>query len=201
MNQRLPHPRRSRSFAALCKRTFEVGVVDLLLGLWLRRWLPGAGVLKVSPGWPLQKIINKGGKIEVGDCRLSPGVRIECWQGGAVKIGKGTFLNRGVEIVASISVHIGVDCKIARDVVIMDTDQHAIDGSQIKKKPVCIEDRVWLGTRVIVLKGVSIGHDSIIGAGAIVTRSIPPRSVVVSPAARVIKTLSIADEHCPPKFS
>jgi maltose O-acetyltransferase len=41
-----------------------------------------------------------------------------------------------------------------------------------------------------VLKGVSIGHDSVIGAGAIMTKSVPPYSVVVSPAARVIKALS-----------
>jgi acetyltransferase-like isoleucine patch superfamily enzyme len=105
-----------------------------------------------------------------------------------VKIGKGTYLNRGVEIVASKSVYIGTYCKIARDVIIMDTDQHSFDDSNIQMKPVRIEDRVWLGTRAIVLKGVSIGHDSFIGAGAIVTKSVPPYSVVVSPAARVIKT-------------
>jgi acetyltransferase-like isoleucine patch superfamily enzyme len=183
--------RRRRTFATICERIFEIGLLDLFLGLCLRRSFARAGVLRVTPGWPLPKIINRGGHIDAGDCRLSAGVRIECWKGAVVKIGKGTYLNRGVEIVASKSVYIGIDCKIARDVIIMDTDQHALDDSNIKiVKPVRIEDRVWLGTRAIVLKGVCIGHDSVIGAGAIVTKSVPPYSVVVSPAATVINTLS-----------
>ena len=53
-----------------------------------------------------------------------------------------------------------------------------------------IEDRVWIGARAIILKGVTVGHDSIIGAGAIVTKSVPPRSVVVGPAARVVRIWS-----------
>jgi maltose O-acetyltransferase len=44
---------------------------------------------------------------------------------------------------------------------------------------------------VIILKGVTVGHDSVIGAGAIVTRSVPPGSVVVGPAARVLKMLDL----------
>jgi acetyltransferase-like isoleucine patch superfamily enzyme len=93
-----------------------------------------------------------------------------------------------------MSVYIGADCKIGRDVIIMDTDQHSVDGDNMQVKPVCIEDRVWLGSRAMVLKGVSIGHDSVIGAGAIVTKSVPPFSVVVGPAARVIRTLSQTEE-------
>jgi acetyltransferase-like isoleucine patch superfamily enzyme len=54
---------------------------------------------------------------------------------------------------------------------------------------VVIEDRVWIGARAIVLKGVTIGHDSVVGAGAIVTRSIPPYSVAVGQPARVIRTV------------
>jgi len=126
--------------------------------------------------------------------KLFPGVRIECWKGATIKIGKGTYLNRGVEIVASMSVYIGAYCKIARDVIIMDTDQHPVDGDNMQMKPVRIEDRVWLGSRAIVLKGVSIGHHSVIGAGAIVTKSVPAFSVVVGQAARVIGTLPQAEE-------
>ncbi|MGE3273401.1 MAG: DapH/DapD/GlmU-related protein, partial [Chloroflexota bacterium] len=59
----------------------------------------------------------------------------------------------------------------------------------IASAPVTIEDRVWIGARAIILKGVTIGQDSVIGAGAIVTKSVPPRSVVVGPAARVIRSL------------
>jgi maltose O-acetyltransferase len=46
---------------------------------------------------------------------------------------------------------------------------------------------VWIGARAIVLKGVTIGHDTVVGAGAIVTRSLPPRTVAVGQPARVIR--------------
>jgi acetyltransferase-like isoleucine patch superfamily enzyme len=194
MLQMLSEGRQKRTFAAICKRAFEIGLLDLFIGLYLRRSFTLAGVLRATPGWPLPKIINKDGYIEASDCRFSPGVRIECWKGATVKIGQGTYLNRGVEVVASMSVYIGADCKIGRDVIIMDTDQHPVDGDNMQVEPVCIEDRVWLGSRAMVLKGVSIGHDSVIGAGAIVTKSVPPFSVVVGPEARVIRTLSQTEE-------
>lgn len=194
MSEKVGGERRKRTFVEMWKRVCEVGLLDLFLG-WRLSWsFTRAGVCKVTPGWPFPKIMNAGGRIEVSDCRFFPGVRIECWKGAEVKIGKGTYLNRGVEIVAAQSVSIGADCKIARDVIIMDTDQHPVNDAAIPMKPISIEDRVWLGSRAMILKGVCIGHDSIVGAGAIVTKSVPPYSVVVGPAARIIRTLPQADE-------
>jgi acetyltransferase-like isoleucine patch superfamily enzyme len=116
-------------------------------------------------------------------------VRLECGEGARITIGNGTYLNRGVEVVAARSVSIGRDCKIARDVIIMDTDQHALPGAELVVKPVVIGDRVWIGARAIILKGVHIGDDAVIGAGAVVTKDVPPRGVAVGPAARLIRTL------------
>ena len=191
MTQTLQQPQEGKEGSTLrdlWKRACEAGFFDLLLGLFLRRPFAVAGVLKVTPGWPFPRIHNTGGRIEAGHCRFFPGVRIECWKGAVLKIGTGTYFNRGAEVVASHAVSIGSHCRIARDVIIMDTDQHPLDAGSLKMKPVVIEDRVWLGNRVIVLKGVCIGHDSIIGAGTVVTKSVPPYSVVVGSAARVIKT-------------
>ncbi|MCC7370765.1 MAG: acyltransferase [Chloroflexi bacterium] len=78
---------------------------------------------------------------------------------------------------------------IARDVLIMDTDQHPLPDRPLQIAPVVLEDRVWVGARAIILKGVTIGHDSIIAAGAIVTRSVPPYTVVAGPAARPIRQM------------
>ncbi len=171
------------------KRARHIGLWRLFLGLLLRRHCTKAGILSVVPGWPLPRIINLGGQVEIGNCGFFPGVRIECWEGAVLSIGKGTYLNRHVEIVAATSVTIGKDCKIARDVLIMDTDQHPLGAGPLVNKPVEIGDRVWVGSRAIVLKGVTIGHDSIVGAGAIVTKSVPPFSVVVGPAATVVRHL------------
>jgi acetyltransferase-like isoleucine patch superfamily enzyme len=165
------------------------GPLDHLLGLWLRTRFQSAGIVVLRPGWPLPEVRNDGGRIDVGNCGFFPGVRLECWRGATIRIGSGTYLNRGTEIVAAQSVTLGRDCKVARDVIIMDSDQHALPGRPLAVAPVAIGDRVWIGARALILKGVTIGDDAVVGAGAIVTRSVPPRSVVVGPAARVIRTL------------
>ena len=180
-----------RDLAHLTRRIWANGLIDLLLGLWVRRHITRAGVIKISPGWPLPKIINNGARIEISDCRFYPGVRIECQKDARLTIGKGTYINRNSEIVAFGSVAIGVDCLIGRDVLIMDTDQHPVSPAALTVKPVVIEDRVWVGSRAIILKGVTVGHDSIVGAGAIVVKSVPPHSMVAGPAAQVIKHLPL----------
>ncbi len=173
------------------QRARQSNPLNIILGLYLRRSFTKAGFIQVEAGWPLPHVRNAGGRIEVGNVSFFPGVRIDCWRGALVKIGRGTYINRNTEIIAAASVVIGTDCKIARDVLIMDTDQHSIGVGDLVNKPVEIGDRVWIGSRAIVLKGVTIGHDSVVGAGAIVVKSVPPHSVVVGPAARVVKDLRL----------
>ena len=167
------------------------GIRGHLLGLIVRTRLSRAGIIVVHGGWHLPEIDDRGGWIEIGNCAFFPGVRLECWRGAKIEIGNGTYLNRNTEVVAASSVRIGRDCMIGRDVIIMDSDQHALPGAEFAAAEVTIEDRVWIGARVIVLKGVTIGHDSVIGAGAIVTRNIPPRSVAAGHPARVVRTLDL----------
>lgn len=164
------------------------GVRGHLLGLVLRVKLRRAGILVVMGGWHLPEIDDRGGRIEAGNCAFFPGVRLECWRGASISIGDGTYLNRNTEIVAAGSVTIGRDCKIGRDVLIMDTDQHALPGAELVVAPVVIEDRAWIGARAIVLKGVRIGHDSVVGAGSVVTRDVPARTLVAGQPARVVRS-------------
>ena len=180
----------ARSRRSVTRRMREGGLRGHLLGLLLRVRLPNAGVLVVMGGWHLPEIDNRGGTIDVGNCAFFPGVRLECWASARITIGDGTYLNRNTEVVAAESVSIGRDCKIGRDVLVMDTDQHALPGRPLAVRPVVIEDRVWVGARAIVLKGVRIGHDSVVGAGAIVTRDVPPWSVVAGQPARVLRSLA-----------
>ena len=144
------------------RRLREDSLGAYILGLWVRRHFQRAGIVVVpGGGFPIPTVQNHG-YIEIENCALFPGVRLECWAGGTLRIGNGTYLNRNVEIVTRIAVDIGQDCKIARDVIIMDTDQHPLPSGKLAAEPVTIEDRVWIGARAIVLKGVSIGHDAVI---------------------------------------
>jgi acetyltransferase-like isoleucine patch superfamily enzyme len=154
-------------------------------GVLLRRKFASAGLLAVMPGRPRIQIINHGGQLHCDNVALFPGVRLECFAGARIALGNGTYLNRNTEIIAASEVRIGHDCKIAWDVVIMDTDQHGIGDQPAVTHPIHIGDNVWIGCRAIILKGVTIGHGAVIGAGAIVTKDVPPGAIVTGPAAAV----------------
>ena len=74
-------------------------------------------------------------------------------------------------------------------VIITDNDQHDyVDWRRLPpSKPVTLEDEVWIGDRVIILKGATIGKKSVIGARSVVTRDIPPYSIAVGNPARVLR--------------
>lgn len=161
----------------------RVPISGLIWGLLLRRKFTSGGIIVALPGWPQPRVINRGGEIHVENCSFFPGVRLEVLKGGRIFIGKGTYLNRNTEVIAQQEVRIGRNCMIAWDVVIMDTDQHSLDGSPPAGKPVVIGDHVWIGCRALILKGVHIGDHAVIGAGAIVTHDVPPGGIVTGPAA------------------
>ncbi len=113
--------------------------------------------------------------------------------GGTLEIGERTLVNYGGSIAAADSVRIGARCLIGTHAIIMDNDFHRIEPERRlefpKSRPIVLEDNVWLGARVIVLGGVTIGEGSCIGAGSVVNADIPPRSLAVGVPARVIRTL------------
>jgi maltose O-acetyltransferase len=110
--------------------------------------------------------------------------------GGCIEMGTNVFINFGTSIVASNRVSIGDDCLIGTHVMVMDCDFHRVEDKSWDTTgyPVIIEDRVWLANRCIVLKGVRVGRDAVVAAGAVVTRDVPSRSVVAGNPARVVRT-------------
>jgi maltose O-acetyltransferase len=113
-------------------------------------------------------------------------------EGGRLEIGDQVFVNYGTSISAHTLVTIGDGCLIGQYTIIMDCDYHSLDGSDDhgESKPIVIEAGVWLGARTIVLKGVRIGRGSVIAAGSVVTRDIPPGVVAAGAPARVIRQLA-----------
>ncbi len=111
--------------------------------------------------------------------------------GGRIEIGDRTFLNYGTDISATKLVKIGSDCLLGAHVGILDNDFHDIQerSRMPAARPVVIGNRVWLGNRVMVLPGVTIGDDAVIGAASVVVGDIPPRALAVGNPARVIRTL------------
>jgi acetyltransferase-like isoleucine patch superfamily enzyme len=127
-------------------------------------------------------------KIILGNnVRLHKGVEIYLDAPGAkIEIGNRTYINRRSTIACKQEIIIGEDCAISWDVTILDTDYHDIEG-QIQTKKVEIGNRVWIGCKATILKGVRIGDGAIVAAGSVVTKDVPPYSIVAGNPARVIR--------------
>lgn len=117
-----------------------------------------------------------------------------CTYGYNTTVGDNFFLNVNGKLMDSGKITIGDNVFIAPNVSII-TEEHAMDPEQRKQgleytHPVTIGDNVWICTGAMVLPGVTIGENSVIGAGSVVTKDIPPNSLAVGNPCRVIRDLS-----------
>jgi acetyltransferase-like isoleucine patch superfamily enzyme len=93
----------------------------------------------------------------------------------------------GTVISSAVKILIGDNVRCGANTLITDTDWHMDDPRAGPNMPVIIEKNVWLGVNVIVLKGVTIGENTIVGAGSIVTQSLPPNVIAAGTPAKVIR--------------
>jgi acetyltransferase-like isoleucine patch superfamily enzyme len=147
-------------------------------GSWLR---VGSGV----------RLLKKNGTVVLGTkVQLHRQVKLSAWgtDGPArIEIGDGTAIGDRTEIHAGNRVSIGTGCNISWDVNILDRDYHKLESDQEVIAPVHIGDRVWIGCRAIILKGVTIGDGSVVAAGSVVTRDVPAGALVAGNPAKVIR--------------
>lgn len=134
--------------------------------------------------------VSENATLEVGAVDVFSGSRITINPGAILKIGN-MKMSHGVVIDCFKSITIGNDVGIAEGVVIRDSDSHPIiindcPISQDVSAPIVIEDHVWIGMNAIVLRGVTIGEGSIVAAGSVVSRNVPPHSLVSGVPAKVI---------------
>lgn len=114
-----------------------------------------------------------------------------------ITIGDHVLISPGVRISAADSVRIGDSCMLASHVYITDSDWHGIyDRSMTPKASyeVILEENVWIGDSAIVCKGVTIGENSVIGAGSVVVSDIPSNVIAAGNPAKVIKALDPSKE-------
>lgn len=136
--------------------------------------------------------IDNQGRMEIGAHVLLRSVNVPVElvtePGALLTIGDGTRLNYGVSIGVTSHVTIGAHVRIGPYVMITDSDFHDLHrrGVRPPSRPVVIEDHVWIGAKASVLKGVRIGRGSVVATGAVVTRDVPPFTIVGGvPAAPV----------------
>ncbi|MFG2146545.1 sugar O-acetyltransferase [Streptomyces sp. NPDC048696] len=117
-----------------------------------------------------------------------------CDFGYNISIGAGTFVNFGAVFLDTGRITVGADVQIGPNVQLL-TPTHELDAARRregweKALPVTIGDNVWLGGGVIVCPGVTIGADTVVGAGAVVTRDLPGGVLAVGNPARLVRELS-----------
>ena len=154
---------------------------------------------------------NKGGKIFIGDRTWFLGSLIMFPHNNNCdfSIGNDGYIGDGTRIWCAKSIKIGDRVLIAHNVNIFDTTTHPINKEiryeheevvkamgmpkkkydTIEEVPIVIKDDVWIGCNSIILKGVTIGEGTIVGAGSIVTKDVPENVVVAGNPAVVVKRL------------
>jgi len=150
--------------------------------------------------WPLHGNVLemlREGRLEVGEgVLLEPGVWLTAPAPGRIAIGPGSFLNLGVTVAARELVEIGAHCMLANGCFVTDGNHRFDDPGRpvpwqgfTGKGPTRLGDNVWCGANVVVTSGVTIGERCVIGANAVVTRDLPPRTVAAGAPARPLRTI------------
>jgi acetyltransferase-like isoleucine patch superfamily enzyme len=176
-------------------RAFEHGAVfEPGLRLTLRAWCHNPGPRE---------------NIRLGRDVICRGIlRSESFQPGQIVIGDNVYLGDDTLIASAAQVSIGAFTMLAHGVQVFDNNSHPLDATErerdqqiavgniqgqrpaIASAPIWIGENSWIGFNAIVLKGVRIGPRSIVAAGSVVTKDVPPNSVAAGNPARVIKEMS-----------
>jgi maltose O-acetyltransferase len=124
---------------------------------------------------------------------------------GAIRIGDGTFINVDAVMLDVMPITIGAACQISTRVQLL-TASHPLDPEPRRigweyGQSITIADNVWLGGGAIVCPGVSIGEDTVVGAGAVVSRDLPAGVVAAGVPARVLREIGEGDRIEVPRLS
>lgn len=148
------------------------------------RWLPNSEPLYFRWAKYVRYVLAKG---IVRRCGRNVNIQNRARFGGSLEIGDNSGLGENARIGSNTKI--GKNVMMAADVIICTQnhrfDRHNFDG--FEKQGVVIEDEVWIGYRVIILPGVTVGRHAILGAGAVVTKDVPPYAVVGGAPAQILK--------------
>lgn len=153
--------------------------------------------------------LTKKSTLSIGKNSIIEGQLILERENASISIGKRTFIGCS-NLICAEKIVIGDDVLIAWGCNIVDHNSHSIffhermddvkkwlkcekDWTNVIHKPIIIKNNAWIGFNSIILKGVTIGEGAIIGAGSVVTKDVPPYTIVAGNPARIIREISEDD--------
>jgi acetyltransferase-like isoleucine patch superfamily enzyme len=166
---------------------------------------------KLHPECRISNLRNDHESIVIGARTHVRGELLIFWDTGRIRLGDWCYVGDGSRLWSQASIEIGNYVLISHLVDIHDTNSHPIEwqtrrgdierilggkkyesSGAVEKAPVVIEDDVWIGFKASIFKGVRIGRGAIVAAGSVVTKDVPPFTVVAGNPARVIRQLTPA---------
>lgn len=149
----------------------------------------GSQIGNIKCNWPNKLILGS-------ECKIQDRVDFRIWQPfdnySYIKLGDKVFIGHACEFVCNEKIIIGNNCLIASKTTFNNTGHEYkinmnINLQPITSKAIILEDDVWIGTSCVILQGVTVGTGSVIAAGSVVNKSIPPNEVWGGVPARFIK--------------
>lgn len=142
-------------------------------------------------------IISNRGRLRIGNrvrfLSTVATLEIGIAEGGLLEIGDQVLINYGCSLGVTQHVRIGSRVNIGTHVMLIDNAFHHLDPARRDEappsQPIVLEDNVWLAARVIVLPGVTIGTNSVVGAGSVVTHDVPPNVLAAGVPAKIIRSI------------
>jgi acetyltransferase-like isoleucine patch superfamily enzyme len=180
----------------------------------IKSWIRGHEFAEIDPTariyWNTKILNARRDKrmITIGKRSMVRGELFVFAHGGKIKIGDDCYIGENSRVWSGCSVILGNHVLVAHNVSIMDNLTHPISKTarrlqiqtlyrsghpteiDLDDRPVVINDDAWIGANAIVLRGVTIGEGAIVAAAAVVTKDVPPYTIVAGNPARIIRELS-----------
>lgn len=131
--------------------------------------------------------IGDNASVKVENFTFYSGTRVTVNEGASLELGTGYMNYEGV-IECFDKIVLGDGVVVSENVTFRDSDNHIINQENgVQSAPIIVKNHVWIGLRATILKGVTIGEGAIVAANSVVTKDVPPHSLVAGIPAKVIK--------------
>ncbi|EKD71404.1 MAG: hypothetical protein ACD_46C00193G0005 [uncultured bacterium] len=163
--------------------------IDATAGSYLRLGY-GSGGISVYKNTGINLEFHKNSILKIrGISKVGYGSSICIYENAELIMHNNTYLAGNLTIKCAKKINIGNNCAISWNVTLIDSDFHPWSVNDVNREiseTIIIEDHVWIGNNSIILKGVTIGEGSIVGAGSIVTKNVPKNCLVAGNPAKII---------------